>query len=368
MRTVSLERLLKDSQFLISGKRELPGDQDYAAFLGHLDHALAEGWRAEWWPDLMTIEKRYFRPVYSPSLTPFFGSETEGFGSLEEVFGQDGSTISAGGEYYWPLTKSYYLTLRDFEASSPTTDPTDEDGELNTAYWIECSPNFSGDFWEDDETYAVGDIVEYSRTGLCYAVHTLPPVGTAPTETAYWGMLTNFDRTLDFDQEDQTAIGDIRGLYSAHPLRSTDYEGIDHLTMDNKAWVRDAWAHVYVDFRRRRPDLTGDDYNAASAYSEGDQVYWDNDGAIEGNLYRANDEVAAGETPTSTPDVWDVVEIPKFLQAYLAWSAASKFLVGDGADERKAMFEATAEGYLQLEADNVYRQQSQVPAISPRTY
>jgi len=225
---------------------------------------------------------------------------------------------------------------------------------------------------------ALGAIQRYGPTHRYYQCHTahtasstLTPVATGGNER--WGLLAPFARYLDKDvahNAGDSVLGDVFDLKTGNPLVTTDYERLPWEERRNRIYARgsDADARCWVEFRQPPPRLFGAAYDAAAAYAVGDQVYWDDDGSLTGNWYACLEAAAAGENPSDDAALWQLVEVPLFLEAYLIWKAYALALVGEEQDERRAMAEATAEHYLSSEADVVYRQQGQTPPWPQRTY
>jgi len=351
IRVTSAELLLKGVMNLWWNKAELPGPTEFGVIRGALDLALGEGWRQEWWNDLMQFEERYFRANWLAA-----------------------STYNKTAEVYDAATQQYFQSLRDGVTGAGQS-PTDSAGAERSAYWAQCLTSYSADTWVSGTSYAVGDWVLYAPTNRVYQCHTahvasgtLTPDATGGNER--WGVLTPFQRYVDQDASGQTAIGDPQDVTDSDPRTTAQWRGLVWTTAQNRVYVLEECVRCWVIFRSRRPRLlpTLDTFDAAAGYASGEQIYWDNGGTITGNFYQANASAAAGEDPSDTPGKWDVIEIPEFLEGYLIYTAYAKCLTGDDREDKMAGALAMASGYLDLEADNIYRQQGQTPTVRMRTY
>lgn len=350
IRLTTAERLLKGSIELLTGESKLPSAADYPVLRGHLDLSLGQAWRSEWWDDLMQTEERYFRADWAAA-----------------------TTYSKADEVYDPYSRKYFQSLRNTNLNHAPTVLSGSAYVENSAYWAESRTSYSGNTWVTGTVYAVGDKVYYAVTNRYYQCHTahtasatLVPDATSANER--WGLLTPFQRSIDFDATGETAIGDVFDVKDSDPRVNPRWRSLVWSKAQNNVYVAEEAVRCWVQFRSRRPRLKGAAYDATSTYVAGDMMYFDGDGTIDGNFYQAIDEVAAGETPITTPLVWSVVEIPELFEGYLIWSAYAKMLVGDQQDDRKLAAEATAEGFLEVEADNTYRQQGGTPSLPVRTY
>jgi hypothetical protein len=351
IRLTSAEKVLKGVMKLWHGKADLPGVAEFGVVRGALDLSLAEGWRQEWWHDLMRVEERYFRANWLAA-----------------------SSYNKTAEVYDAATQDYFQALRDGVTGAGQS-PTDAAGAERSAYWARCRNSYSGANWASGVAYAVGDIRFYPVTNRYYQCHTahtsdsnLVPDATGGNER--WGVLTPFERYVDLDAAGQTAIGDVMDVTDRNPRVESNWRGIRWITAQNRVYVLDEEVRCWVTFRQRMPRLVPalDTFDAGDTYASGAQVYWDNGGASTGDFYQANATTTAGQDPTDTPAKWDRIELPEFLEGYLIYATYAKCLTGDDREDKAPGAMQMANGYLELEADNIYRQQGQSPNMAVRTY
>ena len=348
MITVSAQRLFEGVNELLAGETELPPQADFGPVRGHLDLALGEAWQSEWWPFLMRGEYRYFRDLWAV-----------------------GTTYNKGDEVYDAATQQYFQCLRDSVLGAGQS-PTDSNGDERSDYWALCKTSYAGSNWVSGTSYAVGDIIYYPVDDTYYQCHTahtssgtLVPDATGANER--WGALEPFQRYVDFAQTGQTVIGDVFDVKDRDPRVNHLWNSLAKETLEDRVYVQENVKRVFVQFRERRPKLTGAEYDSASAYAVGAQVYFTTAAGV-GNFYTCVATASAGDTPETDPDKWEVVELPEPFEGFLIWSAYAKLLTADGEDDRRRAALAMAEGYLVLETDRKYRQAGETPAVPMRTY
>ena len=180
-----------------------------------------------------------------------------------------------------------------------------------------------------------------------------------------WGLLTPFNRYVAYEQPGLTAIGEYFRAFDKDPRLTTMLRQFPFwLSQDGAQFGVNARPWVWLYFRQRRPDLTGDAWDGTAVYTSGQQVYFAASAGGAGNFYTSNQATAAGESPASAPAKWDVVVLPYFLRGYLIAAGFSDWLTQDGQTEKAAANEALAVGYLEQEVDKLQRQQQQVGRFS----
>jgi hypothetical protein len=348
LNTIAAERLFKGVNELFTSESELPDDAAFPAWRGYLDAALAWAWNSEWWQFLMRGEWRYFRANWLA-----------------------GSTYNKGDEVYDAATQQYFQCLRNSVTGSGNS-PTDSAGDERSAYWALCRTSYAGANWLTGTVYAVGDIRFYPVDNTFYQCHTahtssgtLVPTATGGDER--WGALTPFARYVDFLQTGQTQIGDVLVARTGDPRVTTTYVDLNGQTLRDRYYIRDAVTRAFLDFRLRRPRLTGTFFDDATVYAAGVQVYYFSDTA-EGNFYTCVTTTTAGETPESAAAKWAVVELPEQFQTALVWFAYSRVLVADDRKPEANDAQAQADFALSLETDRSYRQSGETPAVAMRCY
>ena len=292
---------------------------------------LEKCWEHHFWPLLQRVEQRWFRADWA-----------------------SGTTYAAGDEVFYPATQTYYQALR----ASTGEEPADADDITNTAYWAECETSYTTDEFDATLTYAVGDQVAYN--GGAYACHTATTAGIVPTNTSYWGVLTEFERNISYTATGQTEIGLVEAVTSANPRIHTTGVELNWLLSGDGIVVKNAVASCWVSFRIRCPKLIGDEFDATETYAIGQQVFYTG-GTERGNFYDCIAATSAGETPLSNPAKWEIVEIPRIFHKPLVAGMASAWVRGPGGGtlEEANAYEQYANSQLDDQKSLVVGHQSQ---------
>jgi hypothetical protein len=346
--TTSAGRLFFGINELLAGTSELPSTAEFPVIRGHLDLALGEIWNIEFFPFTFYTERRYFRQNWSSA-----------------------STYNKTNEVYDAATQQYFQCLRDSVTGSGNS-PTDSNGDERSAYWAECRTSYAGSDWVTATAYVVGDIIFYPVTNAYYQCHTAHTssgtlIPTASGGDERWGVLTPFQRYVDHSQSWETnLIGTVFDIKDADPRVTRRWNSLTKRSQLDRTYVVEAMASCWVEFRLRRPRLTGTFYDSTLAYAVGDQVYFTTTAGI-GNFYTCTATASAGDTPATDTDKWSIVEIPLAFEGYLIQAAFAKALVGEEDSNRRAQALSAAQDYLVLLLDEHFRQ-NPAPTISPRTY
>lgn len=269
----------------------------------YLRRAIREYWRKFWWPELMLVEQRLYRPEYDASTA---------YAALDEVF-------------YWPTRKYYICTT-----ASTGNAPADSAGVVDTTYWAEAQTTYSGTDWAASTVYAVGDIVRNIYDGDFYQCHT-GHTSSSSFDSTKFTLLTPFVRSIQVDQSGQTEIGDLEGAYDDNPDVFPETAGrIRHGRRGDDIIIRENYSVVWLRFRKRVPAFLGDDYDSSTAYSAGDTIWYN-----ATDFYTANQSTSAGQTPDTHPAKWDVNPVPERLSECVAQRAYAEYLfAAEGRSER----------------------------------
>lgn len=160
-----------------------------------------------------------------------------------------------------------------------------------------------------------------------------------------------------------TTAGMILQVYQKDPRATTNAIPVGYSLYDTgtaqQIVLQDNDTPVYVEHKIVRPNLTGDTYDASTDYAEDDQVYY----STTGQFYDMTTDAAAGTVPTDTSK-WTVVSIPKIFENYLIRGIYADYLRANGQLEIAGLEDRTAEAFITVEADKVYRQQGQVKKLN----
>lgn len=274
---------------------------------------LQDIWNWQEWPFLCPNEERAYRDEYNGA-----------------------TAYSAGAEVHYAGPGKCYQTLRSATGQAPAT-WNGSTWSTNLTYWAECALAYSASEYSASQAYVRGNQVYYTPTGRYYQLHAATSTGNLPTDTSYWGALTMFDAYIGFEQTGKTAFDHAFRAWTHNPNGDRRASQLDSWLSGNGLQVPGALRNtVWIDLRRRCPNLNGEVWNAASAYAVGDQAYFRLMPSYVGNFYECVTATSAGESPSTNAAKWSRVEIPREFNRYLILGAAADILSG-GTDEDKAL-------------------------------
>lgn len=280
---------------------------------------LKRNWEYRPWSFLKRTEKRFFRDLYAAQV------------------------YAAAAEVYYAGPQKYYQSLRAVpNTEAPATySATTRTWTTNLAYWAESKLEYSADEYSSTHAYVQGDWAFYSLTGLFYQLFAASSTGTVPTDTTKWGVLTEFDRYVAFEQTGKTAFDHAFAAWDRDPNKDGRARLLTAWQSDVGLQVLDEVAFAWVQFRIQRPLLTGAVYVATAVYAVGDQIYFSTT-TTRGNFYDCLAVTTAGQSPATTASKWRVVELPAAFETYLIHGAAADYLCADEDDGRRDREEAMA--------------------------
>ena len=270
-----------------------------------LSRRLRLGWRYRPWPELVRIEKRYFRKLWTSAEAAQVGG------------------IAAGEERYYNTDGNHYRAL-----VTNGVDPLDDDDNLRAAQWALLETSYDADDWDEATAYDIGDQVYDPETDLFYQCRVTTTAGIEPTDEDYWAALVPFDRYVAYEQEGETALGDVLKVTELNPKIYRSPKPVTFSLSENGVQVLEELGWVWIEFRLRVPVLTGDVYDSDAAYAADDQVYY------EGDFYNCIEAATAGENPADVPEKWEKVELPLFLESYLVQAVFADYLEMEGQKEK----------------------------------
>jgi len=124
---------------------------------------------------------------------------------------------------------------------------------------------------------------------------------------------------------------------------------------------------VYLYYRKKCPDYSAPDYDAASTYAVDSQVLFENSGDIV-NFYKCVVATTVGQDPENTPSSWELIEIPEIFFQYAIYSSYADWLRMDGQTEKAANADALAQRKMDDESDKQERQEGFVLPMSVYTH
>jgi len=306
LETVSYLIVRKAVAQLAGLKPDALSDEENSKLMVQINDAFKDAWERHPWAGLMRLQHRWYRLEWSAA-----------------------ATYAAGDEVFYTPSGRYYQSLKAANTNNApaTGDPLAE----NSAWWAESRVAYSADPYDASTAYVAGDKVFYQTTGRYYQCHTAS-TGNAPIDTNYWGVLTDFDRYVDYEQAGQTAIGHCMEVYDLNPRVRRDAAEVDFELSENGVQVNQDLVSVWLWFKIRFTDLLGDDWSGSATYSAGDQVYFQS--GASGDFYTAMETTSAGESPASAAAKWQLVGIPKRFQQFLTWAGYANWLDAEGQTDK----------------------------------
>jgi hypothetical protein len=296
---------------------DAPGLADYRNLRTWLSGRLREAWQSAPWHDLILFEKRYFADLYNR-------------GPLEDEYGRwlrddDGDWIvmdqvyDEGAIVYYPPTGKYYQCLRDDTTAQA---PADANGDVNSAYWVECGLSTDGvEDWETATDYVAGDIVRNIEDDCYYACHTAH-TSVGSIDYTKFAEIVDFLRAIPNPQFLRNDIGTVYGVWNKDPRRFGDAYKIEYQATDSKIVILENVTSVWLKFRLPPPDLIGDAYSAVAAYDQDEQVYFTGvDGT--GDFWTCLKDTTAGQSPTTHSGKWVKEQIPAMFERFLIHAVTS---------------------------------------------
>jgi hypothetical protein len=172
--------------------------------------------------------------------------------------------------------------------------------------------------------------------------------------------------TVDYPAD----CGDVLNVWNSNPRENDNAIPVDYfLSSDGttRMIVLNNNTEVVLEYRIKLPKLRGDAWQQDSAYSVGRQVYHEfEDGT--GNFYTAIAATNPGETPENTPTKWERIKVPLIFGQYLSRGIYADYLRSNGEPIEARGADKDAEAMLVLEADNQFRQQSQIKRLQVEQY
>lgn len=178
--------------------------------------------------------------------------------------------------------------------------------------------------------------------------------------------------------------GEMLNCYDQDPLLTTKAQPLSYRIYNDGSVVKLVFGSdpstVWGEYRVKKPELVGDIWSSALAYSIGAQAYFDsgsNTGTAipvpgkphYGDFYECLDATTSGQSPSTHPAKWLKKEIPYIFGTFVSRGMFSDWLRSELQIEASQIAEQEAQGMLDLEIDKIFRQQKQSVRINMiRTY
>lgn len=336
MRHVSYQTIIRAAEALFLGTRDDLDTPTSDVLNTHFDRWARQLWEAHYWPEWTVAEQRQFRPTWLIGTT----------------YGEP--TATAAVEHFHVRSGKYFQSLRSGNLGN---EPADANDVENSAYWAECQGEYSGDDWATGRVFTVTNgsatIVRNPEDDRHYQCHTAHTAGAAFDSTKF-GILTPFRRSLDYEQTDETEIGEVKAIWDRDPLIHFGTAQKVEFVLGDKIYVAGDAARVWVEYRQRPPSWTGADYAATTTYALDAQVY----SPTQGDFYRSLVASNTGQAVTDTTK-WERIDVPYVLQDAIAQGILGELLETDEKFDWAGRALAKASRLAEQSFTKISRQQGQ---------
>lgn len=330
MRTVPFSTILNEAVQLAGLDRDFIPDKTFRAFRDLCSNRLAEIWRREQWPFLIAYrnvtsgrEVSQYQTTSGSSLVTFTTPyQAFQYADLYATGSQVLVTVDTTAAYE---NSGAPLIQGSFPFTAYTTSTITLDVGVNQT--VTGTHTVAGDeaaflYTENDNSFPIR-LPSDCETALAVLTED-PRASTRAVEVPFY--LESLRTPL--------TNGQFSTLYDYAILK----QSID-------CWLQ---------YRVACPLLTGDEYNAVTAYSTGDQVYY------EGQFWEAV-SASTGSFPDTSGNsaFWTRINIPELFRAFLVRAILSDYLRTESQFEQAAAAEMEAQTAYDRAVDFVLRQQQQ---------
>lgn len=249
MRTVTYDYVLQRACELTGRVFSTLTTEEANFFRTFISMSLRSAWECFNWPEQTVYQQEFFAATYAYA-----------------------TTYNAGDVVYYPVEEKYYQWVNITPSSGQTPTIGGPGGTLNAQFWSEALPDYGNNDgnWDDTVAYSIGQIVLYPVTQEHYQLYAIAPVGTVPSNTAYWGVLNKFLRnisqTLNPDGSARSVeIGEAFSVWPADPRVTWRQQEPRYTFTDDGILVEEELPFVWLEFRKSPPLLAT--AGEASAYA-----------------------------------------------------------------------------------------------------
>jgi len=249
MRTVTYDYVLQRACELTGRVFSTLTTEESNFFRTFISMSLRSAWECFNWPEQTVYQQEFFAPNYAYA-----------------------TTYNAGDVVYYPVEEKYYQWVNITPSSGQTPTIGGPGGTVNAQFWSEALPDYGNNDgnWDDTVAYSIGQIVLYPVTQEHYQLYAIAPVGTVPSNTAYWGVLNKFLRNISqMTNPDGTTravpIGEAFSAWPADPRVTWRQQEPSDTFTDDGSLVEDDLPYVWLEFRKSPPLLAT--AGEASAYA-----------------------------------------------------------------------------------------------------
>jgi hypothetical protein len=244
MRTISFKEISAGVSGLMGWDPDNLDSLQFAAIRRAVSQALGDIWERYWWSDLSRVAERTFRPPYNAA-----------------------ATYAAGAFVWFAGSRRYYQALQETVGNAPAT-LSGSTWTENSQYWAEAQAQPSAGAWISTTAYAVGDQVTWLENNLVYQCITAG-TGNLPSGSA-WAEIVPFDAYVDLLEPGVVPIGRVRAVWDRNPRVYAGARRLEWAKSHRGIEVFTENVTVWVEGLLRPHWFTGDNYDAAAAYTAAD--------------------------------------------------------------------------------------------------
>lgn len=331
MNAISFVTVLSGAADLIGLDRANISPGDFRIIRDLADKRLHTAWEFNNWPELMRVERRYYRQLWDAT-----------------------TAFVAGDQRYYPGPLKYYQALTASTNQPPATYSIGV-WTTNLAYWAELFTGYTADNYSSTRTYVQGEQAYNPATDQYYQLFAVNSLNNPTTDTTRWGLLTAFDRYVAYSQPGKTVIGEVHWVGKNNPRITTKNREYSTFLSENGVQVLTPSTSAWIEYKQVCPQLKGDFIDLTLAYPAVGQIYFS-----DGNFYDVLSTTAAGDTPVTQPTEFSVVQIPLIFSRYLQLGIYSDFLKVDGQEDKSNVQGQFAEDHLAYQKQLLDGPQNQV--------
>jgi hypothetical protein len=223
---------------------------------------------------------------------------------------------------------------------------------------------------------------------------TLSYAGDTAKGLYVWGVLLQQtsntsmnDYLVEWDQSGEDVIDAVFDVYQTSPFATSFQRSQTYTpTPYGIQLINGTWTNYYVNgvnqnniygsnpanpvflfYRRKMPNFTGETYSSTETYAVDEQVYFVNS-AGDGDFYKCLVATTAGQSPATTPTSWEIIPLYQVFFQYCVYKTFADWLVSDGQMDKAAGFYAVAKNKMDDEFDVLERQMGTVMPVKMQTH
>ncbi len=119
-------------------------------------------------------------------------------------------------------------------------------------------------------------------------------------------------------------------------------------------WYTAGWP-LFLYYKKGMPSYSGSTYSAGATYAVGQQILFTDANNVQ-NFWKCIVATTAGQSPDTTPNSWEIIQLPEFLFQYVVYASFADYLRMDSQMEKAAEADQLAQDELDRQFDRQERQ------------